>query len=193
VIRGAPAPALEELDLPLMLLGGRTRLERAQVPASTGLGIFPEGVEAVQTGGQLSNHRGVTSMVLRAGTPETSGPSVARRQLRDLFELHCLDTLKYQLGDPHTSLDGDGLGAEVDHRDEELASVVRVDGRGCVREREAVLQREAGARAHLSFVPGRDGEREPGANQTTLERLECEVGVGAGQIVPRRAGRLSGR
>src|SRR4029077_746246 len=130
---------------------------------------------------------------LGAGTPEAPMPSRARRQLRDLFELHGLDALKYQLRDPHASLHHDRLGAEVDHRDQELPPVVRVDGSGRVRQREPVLQCEARPGAHLCFVPRWDGEREPGSDETTLERLEREVGIGAGQIVPRGTGRLPGR
>src|SRR5207244_12886328 len=52
----APSPAFEELDLSLMFLGGRSRLERPEVPTPAGPRVLAKRIEAVQTGGQLPNH-----------------------------------------------------------------------------------------------------------------------------------------
>jgi len=47
---------LEVLDRSLVSLGGRSRLERAEVPSLAGLGIDLAGIQAVLAGLEFSNH-----------------------------------------------------------------------------------------------------------------------------------------
>ena len=49
---------LEVLHFPLVLFGCRTRLERAQVAASTGAGILLSRIKPVLAGCKFTDHRG---------------------------------------------------------------------------------------------------------------------------------------
>src|SRR6266480_353938 len=59
---------------------------------------------------------------LHPRTPKPSPAPRARRQLRHLLELHHLHPLKYELRDAGAARHHHGLGAEVDHRNHQLAA-----------------------------------------------------------------------
>src|SRR5205823_1692451 len=65
----------------------------------------------------------------RPRTPKPSPAPLARRQLRHLLELHHLHSLKHQLRDARAARHDHRLGAEVDHRNHQLPTIVRIDGR----------------------------------------------------------------
>src|SRR5437867_10767736 len=87
-------------------------------------------------------------------TAESPSPPPARRQLRDLAQLHRLDALEHQLRDAHPTGHGDRLRPQVDHGDEQLTSIVRVDRRRGVGECETVLHGEARPWANLGLETG---------------------------------------
>src|SRR5438552_7871468 len=70
-------------------------------------------------------------------TAESPFPTPARRQLRDLAQLHRLDALEHQLRDPHPAGHGHRLRPQVDDGDEQLATIVRGDRRRGIGECEA--------------------------------------------------------
>ena len=67
----------------------------------------------------------------------------------------------------------------------DLAAVVAVDGAGGVEERQALAQREAGARADLHLVAGRDLEGEAGRDEGAGAGGEGEA---AGAVLGREVG-----
>src|SRR5437870_1703057 len=61
--------------------------------------------------------------------PPTPSPSpLARRQLSHLLELHHLHPLKHELRDARPARHHHRLRAKIDHRDHQLAAIVRIDG-----------------------------------------------------------------
>src|SRR3546814_6685748 len=69
------------------------------------------------------------------------------------------------LRDAHAALDGERFGAEIAEDDADLAAVIRIDGPGAVQHRDAVAQRQPGARPHLRLVSLRQGDAQPGRYQ----------------------------
>ena len=95
------------------------------------------------------------------------------------------------LGDAHVAFDGEGVWAEVDEGDHDLASVVGVDGAGGVGHGDAELHGEPGAGADLGFVPDGQSHGEPTGDQGDGAGFEGDgrggidrgVEVGGGGVV----------
>src|SRR5690242_12671975 len=75
----------------------------------------------------MSRLRMVCDELYSPRTAESPCPATTRRQLRHLAQLHRLDPLEHQLRDAHPAGHGDRLRSQVDHGDEQLAPIVRVD------------------------------------------------------------------
>src|SRR2546425_5989781 len=135
----------------------------------------------------MSRLRMVCDELYSPRTAESPFPSTARRQLRHLAQLHRLDALEHQLGDAHSAGHGHRLRSQVDHGDEQLATIVRVDRRRGVGECETVLHGEARPRTDLCFETGRDGEGETSLHQPPRHRRQGEVGLRAADVIARRA------
>ena len=72
-------------------------------------------------------------------------------------------------------LDGESLLAEVGEDHLHFPAIVAVDGARRVEAGDAVLEREARARADLHLVAGRDLDREAGRNGHPLAGLQRQV------------------
>ena len=57
--------------------------------------------------------------------------------------------------------DRERLAAEIDQQHHDLAAIVGVDGAGAVEHGDAMLEREARARAHLRLVAGGSSSAKP--------------------------------
>jgi hypothetical protein len=71
-------------------------------------------------------------------------------------------------------LDRLGRTVEVQQGDPDLAAIVGVDGTGSVDDRDAAVEREAGARPDLRLGVRGQRDREAGRNEGAAERLERE-------------------
>jgi hypothetical protein len=88
----------------------------------------------------------------------------------------CLqDRRRYDLGDPFAPHYGKILTAQIGEDHLYLTAIVAVDGAGCVEAGDAVLERKAGARADLHFVPVRNGDCEPGCDGMPLAGPQGEA------------------
>ncbi len=117
----------------------------------------------------------------RARSP--SRPAAAR-------EHGARDGREDELRDPVAARDRHGLGPEVHDDHADLAAVVRVDRPDAVRERQALLQREARARAHLRLVAARDLERDARRDEGARAGKHHErLGDGGPEIRARRVSR----
>src|SRR5215218_3021364 len=109
------------------------------------------------------NFRVMWSHSRRAEAEGVAGGGVERV---DLLPLDLFDALDHQLRDAVASLDGEGrTRVGVDQQHLELTAVLRIDQTWCVEARDAVLQRQAGAREHEAGVARRDGHRETGRHE----------------------------
>lgn len=89
-------------------------------------------------------------------TPEAARAASTLRQLAHLPKLHGLDFLHQQLCDAIAPVNLERVGTEIDHDDLQFAAIVAVDRSRRIGERDAVLEREAGARTQLHFVARRN-------------------------------------
>src|SRR5918998_501026 len=89
---------------------------------------------------------------LRATASESTCASCGRGQHFDGIELHSLDPGDDHLSDPHTPGDLKALGAEIHQCNHQLATVVTVDRSGRVRQRDSVLQCQAGPGPKLALI-----------------------------------------
>ena len=89
------------------------------------------------------------------------------------------------LGDSVAVIDGVGLGAQVNERDEHLASVVGINRARRVGECNAKLGREPRARSDLAFVSNRDGASKAKGDLHDLHGFERDR---LGHVVARQTG-----
>jgi hypothetical protein len=97
--------------------------------------------------------------------PEAASAPARRRELDDLEPAGAGDRRDDQLRDAVAPPDVEVLAAEIDHQHLDLAAVVGVDRARAVRQRHAVAQGEAAARADLAFEAGRDLDGQAGRDQ----------------------------
>ena len=105
---------------------------------------------------------------------------------------------QHQLGDALAAGEPHPLLPPVHQDDAHLAPVVAVDGARGVRDAQAVLEGQAGARADLPLQSRRDGHGDAGGDEPALARGEVDrlVGAqvhagGAGGLVARQLERLA--
>src|SRR5680860_764603 len=99
------------------------------------------------------------------------------------------------LGDAVAAPDREALIAEIDQEHFHLAAIVGIDGAGAVQHGDAMLEREARARAHLRLVAVRQFEDEAGRHQHAVAGIKGEravLGHGSDQVEARRMRRLIG-
>src|SRR5688572_19330744 len=94
----------------------------------------------------------------RAGRSESAGPARRAVQRADELDLRALHARDDQLPDAREGLDHERRLPVVHEQDAHGAAVVAVDRAGGVDHADAVLEREARARAYLGFVARRDLE-----------------------------------
>ena len=83
------------------------------------------------------------------------------------------------MGDAITALDGEGVLAQIEEDDADLATVIAVNGAGGVGDGDTVAKREAASGAHLALPPGRNLQREAGGDEPPLTGGELD-GAGEG-------------
>ena len=93
--------------------------------------------------------------------------------------LHGLVPRHDHLRDAVARVDRVRLAPEIQQDDADLAAIARVDRAGRVRHRDRVLQRQAAARPHLRFIPGRQLDRQSGRHQARRPGLQRHVLHGA--------------
>ena len=96
---------------------------------------------------------------------KTMVPGDWYRERLDLFEDGRGHLGDDQLGDPISALDAEGLLPEIRENDLHLPSIVGVDGAGCIRQHDPVIEGKAATRADLGFEPGRQSHREARRNE----------------------------
>ena len=88
----------------------------------------------------------------------------------------------------HAASDPEGLLAEVDQDDPDLAPVVGVDRAGGVGHGDAVLGGQAGTGPDLGLEARRQGDRDPGRDDAPLQRPDLDILVDRRQQVGARGG-----
>ena len=96
--------------------------------------------------------------------PKPPAPRSVSGKRFDALEADGRDGGDDELRDAVAARDAERLAAVIDQDDFDLAAIVGVDRARRVQDGDAVLQREAGARAHLAFEASRDRERDAGGD-----------------------------
>jgi hypothetical protein len=99
------------------------------------------------------------------------------------MELHSFNPGDDHLSDPHTPGDLKGFCAEIHQCNHQLATVITVDRGGRVRQRDSVLQCQAGPGPQLAFISVRDSDTEAGPKELSFEGSQIAI-LSAGQVVP---------
>ena len=73
--------------------------------------------------------------------------------------------------------DGEIIFAKVDQHDSDFATIIAVDGAGCVRHGHPMFQGEAGTGPHLHLEPRRDGDRDAGLDGRAPTRGKHDIGL----------------
>lgn len=96
---------------------------------------------------------------------EAAGSSCGRRQVIAFDPLDSFIASDHNLSDAITGMNLERLTAEVQQDDANLAAIAWVNGRGAVRQRDGMLQRQTAAGPDLRLETGREFNREAGRNQ----------------------------
>src|SRR6516162_8003202 len=99
-----------------------------------------------------------TRFIGRAG--RTKAPDSARRFIKscDFADVGLHDRRENQLSDARAAFHDERLTAKIDENDVQLPAIIGVKRAGGIEHRNAVVEREPGARPDLALDPG--GERE---------------------------------
>src|SRR4029079_15957890 len=124
-----------------------------------------------------------------AGVAEAAGAPHALGERARLLQFDLDDRRDHQLGDAFARLHDEQFAAQVREQNLHLAAVVAVDGAWGVGQRDAVLARQARARAHLPLESRRDLERQPGRDGDAAPRRDLDRFVRRRrEVQPRRPG-----
>ena len=93
-------------------------------------------------------------------------------KLRDQLPLHDLMTGNDHLSDALAIVERKGLLGEIDHKDLQLTTIIRIDSPWAIRQGNTMLQCKSTTRADLRFVAFGDLKEEPRGNKAALERLQ---------------------
>ena len=130
-------------------------------------------------------------------SPCVAEASLAARRLgerRRGLERRSRDRGEHELRDSIASAHDVGPRAEIDEKDLDLPSVVRVDRSGRVRHADRVARGETAPSADLTLVPWRDLEANPSRDREHLPRPDLGLLLEGGhQVHSRRVLRLVGR
>ncbi len=97
-----------------------------------------------------------------------------------------LDAREHDLRDLQAARHREWLIAEIDEDRLDLAAIVAVDRARRVQQRDAVMQRESGARTHLAFVFVGERDRDAARDRRARAGLQFNVGIDGGQKIERR-------
>src|SRR5262245_43926558 len=102
---------------------------------------------------------------------EPARPAARDRGCGRLDEGDALGAGNHELGEALAAGDSERTVAQVDEQYLDLAAVVAVDGARAVQHGDAVLERQAGARAHLRLEAGGQLQDQAGGDERPLAGL----------------------
>lgn len=93
-------------------------------------------------------------------------------KLRDQLPLHDLMAGNDHLSDALTVVERKGLLGEIDHKDLQLTTIIRIDSPRAIGQGNTMLQCKSTTRSDLRFVAFGDLKEEARGNKAALERLQ---------------------
>ena len=105
-------------------------------------------------------------------TKAASAASCVFIKLRDQLPLHDLMTGNDHLSDALAVVERKGLLGEIDHKDLQLTTIIRIDSPRAIGQGNTMLQRKSTTRSDLRFVAFRDLKEKTRGNKAAPERLQ---------------------
>src|SRR4029077_10118197 len=104
----------------------------------------------------------LASLTAKAGGTETARAPRGGFQRGGLAPFDSGIWRHHELRDLHAARDGESLTAVVDQNGRHFAAIIGIDGSRRVQHCHAMTKREPRTRAHLSFEPFRERQRDTG-------------------------------
>ena len=117
----------------------------------------------------------VSELIAARVTKTASAASSILIKLRDQLPLHDLMAGNDHLSDALAVVERKGLLGEIDHKDLQLTTIIRIDSPRAIGQGNTMLQCKSTTRADLRFVAFGDLKEEARGNKAALEGLKVGI------------------